>query len=68
MAAGAQPSCWTCERTRLSADAHEAIDLVQFLDLGMGWEMALEALGWRGTQEDLAELANTVATIRQERQ
>lgn len=68
MAAGNQPSCWTCERTRVPSAAYEAHDLLYFLELGMGWELALTTVGWRGTREDLVALAHRVDAVKQEQQ
>lgn len=67
MAAGEQPTCGSCDRTRMPPTGYEAGDLVQFLDLGMGWDVALDALGWRGTQDELVAIAHRVALIRAER-
>jgi hypothetical protein len=36
------------------------------LELGMSWELALEAAAWSGTRDDLRALAHRIAMIRSE--
>jgi len=64
MAGGEQPRCWTCERTEQDAVLEEAILLERRLRQGMSWDLALESIGWSGTQEDLGQLADLVGVVR----
>jgi hypothetical protein len=34
----------------------------------MGWDLALDTLGWQGTRDGLAHLVDLVSIIRTERQ
>jgi hypothetical protein len=66
MLAGEQPACWECERTALGPEDADALHLQGLLELGMSWELALDALSWTGTAEELRALARKVRIIRSE--
>ena len=42
----------------------EAILLERRLRQGMSWDLALDSIGWSGTQEDLGQLADLVGVVR----
>ena len=66
MLAGEQPACWECERTAIGPAEADALQLHRLLELGMGWELALSAMSWAGTRDDLAALATRIETIKSE--
>ena len=66
MLAGEQPACWECERTALGPEDADAVHLNELLDLGMSWELALDALSWTGSAAELRALARKIGIIRSE--
>ena len=66
MLAGEQPACWECERTALGPEDVDALHLHGLLELGMSWELALDAQSWTGTAEELRTLARKIGIIRGE--
>lgn len=65
---GDPPRCWRCEQLQPDPDAAEALELHGLLELGMSWELALTAMHWTGTADELRALAGRVAVIRDELQ
>jgi hypothetical protein len=61
---GTPAECWVCARVQFTAAHVEALELDRMLSLGMSWELALEALSWVGTREELRALTGRVAVIR----
>jgi|WetSurMetagenome_2_1015567.scaffolds.fasta_scaffold130435_3 hypothetical protein len=66
MAEGAQPACWTCERTRWRSEGADVVDVATLLESGFGWETALDVVRWSGTREELRHLIERVGMFRRE--
>lgn len=66
LAEGALPRCWMCARTAWTLDAADALAVHQLLGQGMSWELALTAIGWVGTRDELRMLAEHVAIVTRE--
>ena len=63
MAAGGQPTCGVCERTALSPEGVQVLEIAEYRELGMSWELAMEAACWTGTRDDLRTLARRIGML-----